>query len=82
MKTLDWDKYVFGTALPSMTQSILNDIKIPFIDERLQNKIVSEIEKVEKEVDLIIEYRKQIIEKLEEYKKSLIYEAVTGKIEV
>ena len=30
----------------------------------------------------VIDYRKQIIEKLEEYKKSLIYECVTGKREV
>ena len=30
----------------------------------------------------IIEYRKQIINKLEEYKKSLIYEVITGKKEV
>ena len=32
--------------------------------------------------DNLIEYRKQIIEKLEEYKRSLIYECVTGKREV
>ena len=34
------------------------------------------------QLDKVIKYRMQIIEKLEEYKKSLIYEAVTGKIEV
>ena len=33
-------------------------------------------------IDQVIDYRKQIIEKLEEYKRSLIYECVTGKREV
>jgi type I restriction enzyme S subunit len=43
------------------------------------NKIV-ESKKIK--INEAINYRKQIIEKLEEYKKSLIYEVVTGKVEV
>lgn len=47
-----------------------------------QRKIANYLDKMVIQLDKVIEYRKQIIEKLEEYKKSLIYEAVTGKIEV
>ena len=44
--------------------------------------INKEINLISKKIDKVIEYRKQIIEKLEEYKRSLIYECVTGKREV
>ena len=82
MKTLKWDKYIFGTALPSMTQSILNEIKIPFLSLDEQNKIVDYLDKQCAKLDCVIDCRKRIIEKLEEYKRSLIYECVTGKREV
>lgn len=82
MSVLNWDKYVFGTALPSMTQSILNDIKIPFISKNEQDEIVNLLDKICEKIDKTITYRKKIIEKLEEYMKSLIYEVVTGKKEV
>ena len=82
MKVLNWDKYILGTALPSMTQSILGEIKIPKMTLEEQNKIVEYLDKYCAKLDEVIEYRKQIIEKLEEYKKSLIYECVTGKREV
>lgn len=55
-------------------------IRIPNIKE--QKKIIDFLDRKCLKLDKVIEYRKQIIEKLEEYKKSLIYEAVTGKIEV
>ena len=47
-----------------------------------QKQIVNYLDKQCSRLDEVIEYRKQIIEKLEEYKKSLIYECVTGKREV
>lgn len=45
-------------------------------------RVNNKINKIIIKLDKVIEYRNQIIEKLEEYKESLIYEAVTGKIEV
>ncbi len=85
-KTDEWRsqirKSVYGVKLFSITQKILKNtnILIPPIEE--QNKIVNYLDKQCYKLDQIIEYRKQIIEKLEEYKKSLIYECVTGKREV
>ncbi|HHX68634.1 MAG TPA: restriction endonuclease subunit S [Gallicola sp.] len=55
-------------------------IILPSLEE--QKEIADYLDDKCSKIDRVIEYRKQIIEKLEEYKKSLIYEAVTGKIEV
>lgn len=85
-KTDEWRsqirKSVYGVKLFSITQKILKNtsILIPPVVE--QNKIVEYLDKQCSKLDEVIEYRKQIIEKLEEYKKSIIYECVTGKREV
>ena len=55
-------------------------IPVPPIEE--QKEIAEYLDNKCYLIDKVINYRKQLIEKLEEYKKSLIYEAVTGKIEV
>ena len=55
-------------------------IPLPKLEE--QQQICDYLDKHISLIDKVITYRKQIIEKLEEYKKSLIYEVVTGKKEV
>lgn len=55
-------------------------IFLPPIDE--QKKIVVYLEKKCEQIDNLILKKSKEIEKLQEYKKSLIYEAVTGKKEV
>lgn len=53
---------------------------IPPIEE--QDKIVEYIDNKYKEIDILIEEKNSLIKQLEEYKKSLIYEYVTGKREI
>ena len=53
---------------------------IPDIEE--QNEIVSYIDNKLEQIDRLIAIKQEKIEKLQEYKKSLIYEYVTGKKEV
>ena len=53
---------------------------IPGIEE--QNEIVAYIENKLEQIDRLIVLKQEKIEKLNEYKKSLIYEYVTGKKEV
>lgn len=53
---------------------------LPPIEE--QNKIVEYLENKIKEIDSIIEDKNKQLDALEEYKKSIIYEYVTGKKEV
>ncbi len=55
-------------------------VAIPNI--KTQDRIVSYLDDRCAKIDEVIDYRRQIIEKLEEYKRSLIYECVTGKREV
>ncbi|MBR3422270.1 MAG: restriction endonuclease subunit S, partial [Ruminococcus sp.] len=55
-------------------------ISVPPISE--QNEIVEYLDSKCAEIDSIIAEKKQQIETIEEYKKSLIFEYVTGKKEV
>ena len=75
---LNWS---FGTQ-QNIGMRTLEKLKVlvPPLEE--QEKIVNYIDDRINKLNQIINYRKQIIEKLEEYKKSLIYECVTGKREV
>lgn len=70
------------TTLPILSNVYLQKILLCYRSYKMQIEIVKKIDDILEKVDNIILYRKQIIEKLEEYKKSLIYEVVTGKKEV
>jgi type I restriction enzyme S subunit len=56
------------------------NVLIPSLQE--QQKIVSFLDEKTAQIDGIIEQEEALVEKLEKYKKSLIYEAVTGKIDL
>ena len=71
----------YGTKMPRANWNFIKNILIPMPSTLEQNKIVNKLDNKIEKIISVIDYRKQIIEKLEEYKKSLIYEAVTGKIE-
>lgn len=75
--TLPYDKYSTSTALPSITQTILGNIRIalPLFDK--QQKIADYLDKKCEEIDSLIEVQEQMITKLTEYKQSVITEAVT-----
>jgi len=80
--TIPFKLYSTATALPSMTQSDLNNhkIAIPPIEE--QHEIVSNIENFTLKFDSAISFKEQEIEKLKEYRMSLIADAVSGKVRV
>ena len=75
------DKYSTCTAKPSMTQNDYYNILIPVPSISEQNKIVQYVTSKCNAINDSIKKNNQIINKLEEYKKSLIYNAVTGKID-
>lgn len=66
----------------SFTEEQLGELKtpVPPIDE--QKEIALYLDKEINKIDELIENKQKIIEELEQYKKSLIYEYVTGKKEV
>lgn len=57
-------------------------IECPFPNHRDQTDIVNYLDNKCANIDRLISIKQQKIEKLQEYKKSLIYEYVTGKKEV
>ena len=57
-------------------------IKIPYPDIKEQKEIAKYLDAKCKEIESAIEDKQKQIETLEEYKKTLIYEYVTGKKEV
>ena len=75
------DKYSTCTAKPSMTQEDYYNILVPVPSVLEQNEIVEYIDSKCDSIDESIERSNKIIQKLEEYKKALIYNAVTGKID-
>ena len=74
--------YSSKTALPSMTQTSLYEVKfgIPPLSE--QTAIVTHIEKETAQINLIIQTIEKEIALTQEYRTALIAEAVTGKIDV
>jgi type I restriction enzyme S subunit len=82
-KTIRFDYYSTQTALPSMTQEDLNQIPFPLYKNKIiQRIIVDFIDNKNAQINKLIQKTKQSIEKYKEYKKSLIFEAVTGKIDL
>lgn len=71
-----------GTKVYSVTQKMFKAVSclVPPIEEQL--KIVAYLEQKCDAIDRVISYKLTIINTLAEYKKSLIYEVVTGKKEV
>jgi len=81
--TINFDQYKYGSAVPSMTQEVLN--QIPFaiaLNLKEQQAIVDYIETESKKIDTQIANTTQLIELLTEYRTALISEVVTGKINV
>lgn len=77
-----YDRYSSNTALPSMTQTdLLNlSVTIPLISEQIG--ITQFLDNENAKFDNLIYKQKNLIEKLKEYRSSIISHAVTGKIDV
>lgn len=73
---------VSGIKLYSITQKILKETTLILPPLKERKLIVNYLDKKCKEIDKLIKSKNKIIEELEQYKKSLIYEYVTGKKEI
>lgn len=73
---------VSGIKLFSITQKILKQVDVIMPDIKEQQEIIDYLDKKCSAIDKLITNKEKVIEKLTEYKKSLIYECVTGKREV
>lgn len=69
----------YGAKMPRASWDFIGNMLIPFPKFNEQQKIADYLDKKCSEIDTTISEKEQLIEKLTEYKKSLIYECVTGK---
>ena len=82
LEALDLNYYITGSAQPKLSQDNLQNIWIPITDFAEQKRIAAYISDVCVELDRLIVKKQQYLAEIENYKKSLIYEYVTGKKEV
>lgn len=77
--SFDYKYYISQTTLPSMTQTNYNNIFLPVPPKETQDLISRVLSTRIEKIDAYIDERKSLVTDLESYKKSLIYEVVTGK---
>ena len=82
LEELDINPYITGSAQPKLSQEKLQNIWVPLPDLEEQQEIATYIRSKCAKIDKLIAKKEQLIKELESYKKSLIYEVVTGKREV
>lgn len=76
------DSSTYGTKMPRANIDFINNIFIPLPPIKEQKEIVNYLDNKCSEIDSLIKSKEKIVEELEKYKKSVIYEYVTGKKEV
>ncbi|WP_300771164.1 restriction endonuclease subunit S [uncultured Akkermansia sp.] len=76
------EQTVVGGTIPTIAQSKIINYIIVLPDEQSQAEIVAYLDEKCSQIDRLIAIKQKKINKLTEYKKSLIYEYVTGKKEV
>ena len=72
----------YGTKMPRANWEFIKNLYISCPSVLEQQKIADYLDEKCSKIDENISKRQTLIEKLTEYKKSLIYEVVTGKIEI
>ncbi len=71
-----------NTCRLKVAREDLRRIEIPLPSVEEQREVVQYLKEITQEIDGLIQQKEQIISELESYKKSLIFEYVTGKKEV
>lgn len=76
------DSSTYGSKMPRANYSFIGNVKIPYPPLSEQKAIADYLDAKCAKIDDFIAKKQVVIEKLTEYKKSLIYECVTGKREI
>ena len=79
LEAANYRNYITGSAQPKLSQENLQAVKLPIPPLEEQQSIASYLDTKCHEIDTLISIKQQKIETLKEYKKSIIFEAVTGK---
>ncbi|HCR4067377.1 TPA: restriction endonuclease subunit S [Proteus mirabilis] len=79
---LDYTVFISGAAQPKLTRDRLASVLVPVPPKDEIQEIILFIEGIEPDLNRTIDIQKSQIEKLKEYKTTLINSAVTGKIKI
>ena len=82
LEAANYRNYITGSAQPKLSQENLQAVKLPIPPLSEQQAIAAYLDKKCSEIDDLIAMKQQKIETLKEYKKSIIFECVTGKKEI
>lgn len=82
LEALDYNDFITGSAQPKLSQENLSKVKVCVPPLSEQQAIADYLDEKCSEIDELIAIKQQKIEQLKEYKKSVIFEYVTGKKEV
>ena len=78
-----WKNNIFiQSTIQNIGANKYNDLELTIPSVSIQRQIVEYLDKRCEEIDNLLKIKQEKIEKLKEYKKSLIYQYVTGKKEV
>lgn len=72
----------YGAKMPRANWNFIGSVKAPFPAIEEQEEIADSLDKHCSRIDSLIEEKQKLIVELESYKRSLIYETVTGKRKV
>lgn len=81
LECIDINVYITGSAQPKLSQDNLKQIWVPTPSYSEQREIAAYIREKCTAIDTLIAAKQQLLTELESYKKSVIYEYVTGKKE-
>ena len=82
LSSLDYTVFITGAAQPKLSRENLGSVTVPVPPSEEINAIIEYIESIAPDFEKAIDLQNEEIEKLKEYKTSLINSAVTGKIKV
>ena len=82
LEACNYRDYITGSAQPKLSQENLSRVQLPVPPLSEQQAIASYLDSKCSDIDRLIALKQQKIETLKDYKKSVIYEAVTGKTEI
>ena len=82
LEAANYRNYITGSAQPKLSQENLQAVKLPIPPLEEQQSIASYLDAKCHEIDTLISIKRQKIETLKDYKKSIIFEAVTGKTNI
>ena len=79
LRSMNLGQYSLSAAQPGLSVDRIREKKMPLPPLSEQHAIASYLDSKCSDIDRLIALKQQKIESLKEYKKSVIYEAVTGK---